>query len=257
MPGFADRLGALGSGEDQPWRSAHQILAASAGAADGLLVGDLPDPRGRTFAQLGGQPAAEFATAGAAVGKQPVAWRQLAFHGAQGQHAGFRCVALERIALDAQDAVDAGGVEGGFLVLAEEHGDHGTFAAGQLVGQAQQVLVVAGEAAADHVRHHADVERRLLDDMQRQLHHFRGGAALANGALLGAAAVDALEPVGADEARGNGVGVLADDAVGAHPTGLPLLLHGGMQRVQAVAGDPLGARVAADDVAHGWTSDDE
>ncbi|MCY1362209.1 hypothetical protein D9M69_489130 [compost metagenome] len=257
MAGFADRFGAFRRGQDQPGHGAHQVLAAGAGAPAALLVGHLPDPCSRALAQLGGQAAAQFAATGAAVGQQPVTRCQLAFHGAQGQDAGLRCVAVEGIALDAQDAVDARGVEGGFLVLAEEHGDHGAFAAGQLVGQAQQVLVVAGEAATDHVRHHADVEGRLLDHMQRQLHHLGGGAALAGSALLGAAAVDALETVGADEACGDRMGILADDAVGAHPARLPLLLHGGMQRVQAVAGDPLGARVAADDVAHGRASNGE
>ncbi|MCY1362037.1 hypothetical protein D9M69_487360 [compost metagenome] len=254
VTGFADRLGAFGCGQDQARHLAHQVLAAGTCAAGGLLIGHLPNAGGRALAELRGQAAAQFAATGAAVGQQPVTRCQLAFHGAQGQDAGLRCVAVEGIALDAQDAVDARGVEGGFLVLAEEHGDHGAFAAGQLVGQAQQVLVVAGETAADHVRHHADVEGRLFDHMQRQLHHFTGSAALAGGALLGAAAVDALDAVGADEARCRGVGVLADQAIGAHPARLSLGLHGGMQGVQAVAGDPLGARVAADDVAHGRAS---
>ena len=124
----------------------------------------------------------------------------------------------------------------------------------EVAGQAEQILVMAGQAAADHVRHHADMEGRLLDDVQRQLHLDAGAAALAGGALLGAAAVDALEPGRADETGSDGVRVLADDAVGAHPAGLVLALHGRMERVQAVTGDPLGAWVAADDVAHAWAS---
>ena len=176
--------------------------------------------------------------------------RQLAFHGAQRQYASFRSVAVEGIASDAQQAVDASRVEGTFLVLAEYHGRHGAAFAGQLVGQAEQVLVMTGQAAADHVRHHADQEGRLLDDVQRQLDLDAGATAFAGSALLGAAAIDALEAGRADEASGNGVRVLAQDAVGAHPAGLILALHGCVQRMQAVTGDPLGTWVAANDVAH-------
>src|SRR5690606_24396761 len=254
MTGFADRFGALGGGQDQPRQRALNVLLATAGAADGLLAGDLPDARCRAFAKLGGQAPAQFAATGAAIGQQPVARRQLALHGAQGQYAGFRGVPLEGFACDAQQAVDAGRVEGAFLVLAEHHGHHRTAVAGQLAGQAEQVLVMAGEPSTDHVRHHADVEGRLLDDVQRQLHLDAGAAAFAGGALLGTAAVNALDPGRADEAGGDGMWVLADDAVGPHPAGLVLALHGCMKRMQAGAGDPLGARVAADDVAHAWAS---
>ena len=62
------------------------------------------------------------------------------------------------------------------------------------MGQAQQIAVVAAETTAHHVRHHADVEGRLLDDMQWQLHLDAGAAALAGGAVLGAAVIDPLEP---------------------------------------------------------------
>ena len=250
MTSLADRLGAFGSGQDQAGQGALDILLATAGAADGLLAGDLPDACCRALTKLGSQTPTQLAATGAAVGQQPVARCQLAFHGAQRQYSGFRGVAVEGIACDTQQAVDAGRVEGVFLVLAEQHGEHGATLAGQLAGQAEQVLVMAGQAAADHVRHHADMEGRLFDHVQRQLHLDAGTAALAGGALLGAAAVDALEPGRADKAGSDGVRVLADDAIGAHPAGLVLALHGRMKRVQAVAGDPLGARVAADDVAH-------
>ncbi|MNM99357.1 hypothetical protein D3C81_1119170 [compost metagenome] len=179
---------------------------------------------------------------------------ELAFHAAQRQYALFRRVAAVFVTLDQQQAVDTSGVEGGFLVLTEHYGQHCAFLAGQLAGQAEQVAVVAGEAAADHVRHHGDDEGRLLDHMQWQLHHFRRAGALAAGALLAAGAVDPFNSIWPDEA--DRVGVLADDAVRAHPAGFAALrgLHGLVQRMQAVAGDPLGARVAADDVAHGFAS---
>ena len=38
------------------------------------------------------------------------------------------------------------------------------------MGEAEQILVVAAQAATDHVRHHGDVERRLGHLMQRQLY---------------------------------------------------------------------------------------
>ncbi|MCY1183269.1 hypothetical protein D9M73_238760 [compost metagenome] len=109
---------------------------------------------------------------------------------------------------------------------------------------------MAGEAAADHVRHHGDDEGRLLDHMQRQLHHFGRGGTLAGDALLAAGAIDSFDSIRPDEA--DRVGVLADQPVRAHPARLATFrgLHGLVQRVQAVAGDPLGAGIAADDVAH-------
>src|SRR5690606_19678220 len=102
-----------------------------------------------------------------------------------------------------------------------------------------------------HIRHHADVVRRLGDHVQRQLHGLDGGGTLAGAtAVLRAGAVYALDAVGPDEAYG--MGVLAHDAVGAHPLAFALLQRC-MQRMQAVAGDPFGARVAADD-GHGADS---
>ena len=68
----------------------------------------------------------------------------MALHGAQRQYAGFRGIAIEGVTTDAQQAVDAGRVEGAFLVLAEHHGNHGAIVAGQLASQAEQVLVMAG-----------------------------------------------------------------------------------------------------------------
>ena len=249
MACVADRLGAFGRGQDQSWQGALDILLATAGTASSLFASDLPDACRRALTELGGQAAAQFATTGAAVGQQPMAGCQLALHGAQCEYASFRGVAVEGIADDTQQTVDAGRVESAFLVFTEDHGNYGTAIAGQLARQAEQILVMAGQTATDHVRYHADVERRLLDDVQRQLHLDTGAAAFAAGALLGAAAVDTLEPGRADETGGDGMRVLADDAVGPHPAGFGLL-HRRMQRVQAVAGDPLGAWVAADDVAH-------
>ncbi|MCY1438399.1 hypothetical protein D9M71_545950 [compost metagenome] len=181
-------------------------------------------------------------------------WGELAFQRAQGEDALLRCVAFVFAAVDQQQAVDASRVEGALLVLAEHHRQHGAVAAGQLAGQAEQVAVVTGEAAADHVRHHSDDERRLLDHMQWQLHHFRRAGALAAGALLATGAIDPFNSIWPDET--DRMGVLADDAIRAHPAGFAALrgLHGLVQRMQAVAGDPLGARVAADDVAHGFAS---
>ncbi|EJT85347.1 hypothetical protein PPS11_10668 [Pseudomonas putida S11] len=75
------------------------------------------------------------------------------------------------------------------------------------MGQAEQIAVVAAQAATDHIRHHGDVERRRRHLVQRQLDFGRRRASPAHGgALLGAAAVDALDAGRADEACGNRVG---------------------------------------------------
>ncbi|MNP32134.1 hypothetical protein D3C76_1253000 [compost metagenome] len=72
----------------------------------------------------------------------------------------FRCITAELLAFKHQQAIDASRGEGVLLVLAEDHGQYRAVLAGQLMSQAEQVAVVAAQAAADHVRHHADVERR-------------------------------------------------------------------------------------------------
>lgn len=109
---------------------------------------------------------------------------------------------------------------------------------------------MTAQAAPDHVRYDADVERRSRHLMQRQL-HFNGGRAFARPALLNATTVNALDAVGTDKTHP--MGILADDAIGSHPAVLRRL-HGRVQRVQSVTGDPFGAGVAADNVAHQCTS---
>ena len=175
---------------------------------------------------------------------------ELVLQVAQGEYSLLGRVAVVLAAGEVQQAVDAGAVEGAFLVFAEHHGEHRAVVAGELAGQSEEVLVVAGETAADHVRDHRDEECRLLDHMQRQLRFLHCAGAARAAALLAAGAIDAADAVGADEA--DGVRVLADHAVGAHPAHLAALggVHGRMQRMQAVAGDPFGAWIATDDVVH-------
>ncbi|MNE38437.1 hypothetical protein D3C80_1323340 [compost metagenome] len=176
---------------------------------------------------------------------------ELVIHSTQALHQLLRCITVEFIPLDDQQAINTGCGKVVFLVLAKHHGQHRAVTPGQAMGEAKQVAIVAAQAATDHVRDHGDVKRRLQHLMQRQLHH-RCRTALVAGALLGATAVDAFDAVGADKA--DTMGVLADEPVGAHPAVLLTLLHGRVQRVQAVAGDPLGARITANNVAHQCTS---
>lgn len=250
MAGLADRLGAFRRGQQQARQGALDVLAAGAGAADAAAVLDLPDATGRPLAERGGQAPAQFAAAVATVREQPVARGELVLQVAQGEYSLLGRVAVVLAAGEVQQAVDAGAVEGAFLVFAEHHGEHRAVVAGELAGQSEEVLVVAGETAADHVRDHRDEECRLLDHMQRQLRFLRYAGAARAAALLAAGAIDAADAVGAEEA--DGVRVLADHAVGAHPAHLAALggLHGRMQRMQAVAGDPFGAWIATDDIVH-------
>ncbi len=154
------------------------------------------------------------------------------------------------MAFQHQQAIDARRGKSTLFMFAKHHRQHCTVAAGQLPGQAEQIAVVAAQAATNHVRHHVDVERRRWHLVQRQLHLHRRRA-LGRAALLGAAAVDTFDTVGADKTHA--MYIFADDAVRPHPTVLQRL-HGGVQRVQAVAGDPFGPWVAADNVAHQCTS---
>ncbi len=214
------------------------------------LILDLPDPRGRAFAQCRGKTATEFAATGTTVRQQPVTRTELVIHSPQALDPLFRCITAEFLALEHQQAIDAGAGKGALFMFAKDHGQHRAVLARQLMGQAQEVAVVTAQAATDHVRHNADVERWRRHLMQRQL-HFNGGRALGRAALLRAAAVDTLDAVGADKT--NAMGVLADDAIGPHPAVL-CRLHGCVQRMQTVTGDPFGAGVAADNVAHQCTS---
>ncbi len=160
MTGFTDRFGALDSRQNQSRQRTGKILQTRAGAADALLILDLPDPRGRALAQCRGKTSTEFATTAAAVRQQPVTRTELVIHSPQPLDPLFRCITAEFFAFQHQQAVDACRGEGVFLVFAEHHGQHCAVLAGQLMGQAQQVTVVAAQAATDHIRHHADVKRR-------------------------------------------------------------------------------------------------
>jgi hypothetical protein len=82
--------------------------------------------------------------------------------------------------------------------------------------------------------------------MQWQL-HFNGGGTLGCTTLLNAAAIDTLDAVGPD--KSDAMEILADDAIGPHPAVL-CRLHRCVQWMQTVTGDPFGAGVAADYVAH-------
>ncbi|MCY1183909.1 hypothetical protein D9M73_245640 [compost metagenome] len=90
MTGFADRLGALGSRQNQSRQRTGKVLQASTGAADALLILDLPDPRGRALAQCCGKTSAEFATTAAAVRQQPVMRAELVIHSPQALDTLFR-----------------------------------------------------------------------------------------------------------------------------------------------------------------------
>jgi hypothetical protein len=107
-----------------------QVLLAGTGAADALLILDLPDPRGRAFAQCRKAPA-EFAATGAAVRQQPVARLELVIHSPQALDPLLRCITAEF-----SPSTPAGDRrrrwQSAFLVLAEHHGQHRAVAAGQL-----------------------------------------------------------------------------------------------------------------------------
>jgi hypothetical protein len=82
VTGFADRLGAFGSGQDQAWHVALDILLAGAGAADALLSLTC-HTRVAGRSPRAARSAAEFAATAAAVGQQPVARVELVIHSPQ------------------------------------------------------------------------------------------------------------------------------------------------------------------------------
>ncbi len=90
MTGFADWFGTFGGRQDQARQWPRQVLQAGTGTADALVALDLPDPRRRAFAQAGGKPAAQFATAAAAIRQQPVAGVELVIHSPQALDPLFR-----------------------------------------------------------------------------------------------------------------------------------------------------------------------
>ena len=87
------------------------------------------------------------------------------------------------MAFQHQQSVDASGSKRALLVFAKHHRQHRTVTAGELPRQAQQVAVVAAQAATHHVRHHVDVERRRRHLVQWQL-NFHRRRALGCPALL-------------------------------------------------------------------------
>ncbi|MCY1432380.1 hypothetical protein D9M71_483740 [compost metagenome] len=142
MTGFADRFGALGSRQNQARQRTGKVLQTGTGAADALLILDLPDPRRRAFAQGGGKAPTQFPATGATVRQQPVSWVELVIHSPQALDPLFRCITAECFAFQHQQAVDARRGKSAFLMLTEDHGQHRAVLAGQLMGQAQQVAVV-------------------------------------------------------------------------------------------------------------------
>ena len=249
MAGFADRLGAFRRGQQQARQGALDVLAAGAGAADAAAVLDLPDASGRPFAERSGQAPAQFAAAVATVREQPVARGELVLQVAQGEYSLLGRVAVVLAAGEVQQAVDAGAVEGAFLVFAEHHGEHRAVVAGELAGQSEEVLVVAG-----------DGRRPCPGPPRRGMPVARPHAA--------ATALPALRwrgarrcPAGRRSDRCGGCrwgrrsrrrAGSCGPRRGAHPAHLAALggVHGRMQRMQAVAGDPFGAWIATDDVVH-------
>ena len=76
----------------------------------------------------------------------------------------LRCITFT---VEHQQPINPGRGKGGLPGLAEYHRQHRSVAARQLVGQPQQIAVVAAQAAPDHIRHHGDIKRRGRDLMQR------------------------------------------------------------------------------------------
>ncbi len=272
MAGLGNGLGAFGQRQHHTRQGTLDIAAAGStapGTAPAQRAGsvpfDLPDAGGRPLAQARRQAPPQVGAAQLGVGQQPVTRGELAVDGGECCQAGLRRVAVDIIAFQYDQPINAGFIKTCMVRRAEEHRHHGprpfAIGVGQLPGQAQQVAVVAGEAPAGQVRYHRDQEVRGLDD---DLPPIIGGLAAGTGAtshhgsLLDTAAVDALDAVGPDEA--DRMGILADHAVGAHPLrrcGRSLAKrrqHAQVLGMQAVAGDPLAARIATHDLVHGETS---
>src|SRR6059058_1197755 len=119
-------------------------------------------------------------------------WAELVIHSPQPLNALLRCITAELAAFQHQQAVYTSRRECRFLVLAKDHGQYRALFASHAMGQAQQIAVMTAQAAADHVGGDANVERRLYNLMQWQL-HFGCGRAFDRPALLRATTVNALD----------------------------------------------------------------